>query len=101
MSGRVCPISFLQIHIYIEVEISIEPPTQMVSLYSLNFKIMAIFFIYVASGIKSLPQPIETLLATDEVKVEMRNGRGERIDSKRCCRLVSVVIIAQKNDIFH
>eukprot|EP01018_Ginkgo_biloba_P016871 Gb_11488 [translate_table: standard] len=64
----------------------------------LNFR--ANFYFSVSSLYKPPPLVVETLLTTEATKGEVRNGRGERLDSEGCCRLVGVATVVPINDYF-
>lgn len=65
-----------------------------------ELKFRANFYFSMASLYKPPPMLVETLLTTEEAKGEMRNGRGQRLDSEGCCRLVGVATVERINDFF-
>nr|ACN40700.1 unknown [Picea sitchensis] len=65
-----------------------------------ELKFRADFYLSMASLYKPPPLLVETFLTTEKAEGEMRNGRGQRIDSKGRCRLVGVATVVRINDFF-
>ncbi|KAL3834502.1 hypothetical protein ACJIZ3_009238 [Penstemon smallii] len=65
-----------------------------------DLKFKAKFLFSVGSIYKAPPLLVETVLTSEESKGEIRNGRGEKLNEDRICRLVGVAKVEPINDFF-
>lgn len=62
----------------------------------LNFR--AKFYLEMLALYKPPPLQVETVFTSKKVAGKMRNGKGQRLNSEGCCKLVGVTIVVPIND---